>query len=253
MASSGRRVDIDVDKLPAYGLREDEFDDRLRRYGSSRYALDDENEEDDEDVRFPPDPDAWVIRNRVSQTEVGLHLGRFLLRSPIVDSNVVVTLAGHELTRRERPQFPVARYLTEKLGFDPRVNRVNVWRGHYSLRGATRKLVVTYDRLDGHVSARLTSGARLIVFVSGGRMHSARGSAEHRALYAAIGRAVTWTAARPTDRLAICVPRSAEFRKAIANFRKADGVRRLGILMLTVDRNTSDVGGLVDLESGMRH
>jgi hypothetical protein len=249
MASSGpgRRVELDLDTLPAYGLREDVFDDRLRRLGSLRYSGADDDEEDDEDVRYPRDPNVWVIKNRVSQTEVSLHLGRFLLRLPAVDSNVVVTLAGYELTRSERPQFPVADYLTGNLGFDPRVNRVNVWRGHYSLPGVARKLVVTYDRLDGHVSARLKSGDRLIVFVTGGLMHSERGSAEHRMLHAAIGRAATWTRARPTDRLAICVPRSARFRKAIAGLRKADGVRRLGILMLTVDRTTSDVSGLGDL------
>jgi hypothetical protein len=201
-----------------------------------------------EDAVYSPDPEVWVMRNRVSQTEVSLNLGRFLLQSPLTRGNVTVTLAGYELTRRERPQFPVARYLTEKLGFAPKANRRHVWRGHYSMRGAPQKLVVTFDRLEGHVSARLTNGDRLLVFVRGGRMHSERGSAEHRMVYSAIGRAATWAGARYADRLAICVPRSARFRKTLEDFRKAEGVRRLGIHMLTVDRTTGAVGGLEELE-----
>src|SRR3954464_8338798 len=144
MTSSGRSGDFD--DLPAYGLREDVFDDRLRA-GYSRY---DREDFPDEDVKYPPDPAVWLARNRVSQTEVSLHLGRTLLKSPIIDSNVVLTLAGYELTRSERPQFPVTRYLTEDLGFAPKVNRPKKWVGHYALPGVDRRLVLHYDRHDGH-------------------------------------------------------------------------------------------------------
>src|SRR3954463_10541785 len=127
MTSSGRSGDFD--DLPAYGLREDAFDDRLRA-GFSRYDPEDFVDEDEE---YPPDPAVWLARNRMSQTEVSLHLGRTLLNSPIIDSNVVLRLAGYELTRSERPQFPVSLYLTDTLGFTPKVNRPKKWRGHYSL------------------------------------------------------------------------------------------------------------------------
>ena len=205
------------------------------------------------DQAFVEDPAVWLAQTRMSQTEVGLRLGRFLLESPIIDSNVVVPLSGYELTRTERPQFPVTRYLTERLGFAPKVNRPYKWRGHYSLPGVERRLVVTFDVHGGHVSARLTTGNRLIIFVSAGPTASRRGSSEHRMLHAAIGRAVVWEGARPTDHIAVCVPRSGGFRKAIAEFRRADLVQRLGLLLLTVDRHTGVVGGsFEELESACR-
>jgi hypothetical protein len=232
------------DDLPAYGLREEAFEDWLRKNA----AMDKEVLEDELDEPDPPPLEEWMARNRVSQTEVSLNLGRFLLKSPAVKGNVTVTLAGYELTRHERPQFPVTRYLTEKLGFDPKPNRPHIWRGHYSMAGVARKLVVTFDRHEGHVSARLMDGNRLIVFVSGGSMHTRRGSAEHRMIHSAIGRAAAWTGAKRTDHLAICLPRAPRFRKTIEVYRQAEGVRRLGIHLLTVDRTQSVVGGFGDLE-----
>lgn len=234
----------DFDDLPAWGLREDVFDDRLREgyaFHEPRRPRADEN--------FSPEPEVWLNKARMSQTEVSLRLGRFLLRSPMIDSNVVATLGGAELTRMDRPQFPVTRCLTERLGFEPKVNRPNKWRGHYSLPGVERRLVVTFDRGSGHVSVRLVTGYRLIVFVSAGRLDLQRGPAARRMLHSAIGRAVVWPKARRTDHLAVCVPRSGPFRKAVAEFRKADRVRDLRLHLLTVDRATGTVGGLVDLET----
>lgn len=232
-----------LDDLPAWGLREDAFDDDLRRGNTlarERYRADED---------FSPDPEVWLNKPRMSHTEVSLRLGRFLLQSPIIGGNVVATLGGYELTRRESPQFPVARFLTEWLGFTPRVNRRYKWRGHYALPGVERRLVVTFDRLDGHISARLVTGNRLIVFLNGGLVNSASGSAERRMLHAALGRAMVWPGWRQTDHLAICVPRSGPFRRAIREFRLAHGVQRLGLHLLTVDRITGTVGGLVDLET----
>jgi hypothetical protein len=233
----------EFDNLSAWGFVDDVHEEALRRgLGFPARPNRKYNE------NFSPDPTVWLTQKRMSQTEVSLRLGTSLLKSPVIDSNVVLTLAGHEMTRTERPQFPVTRYLTERLGFAPKVNRPYKWRGHYSLPGAERRLVVTFDRLDGHVSVRLASGNRFIVFVSAGSLEPKAG-AERRMLRAAIGRAVAWPGARRTDVLAVCVPRSAAFRKAIAEFRRTEGVRTLGLHLLTVDRSTGSVGGLLDVET----
>jgi hypothetical protein len=251
------RIDLPVRHahMPAFGRHRPEFDDRPAR-GPFEDIFDDSLDDEFSGAELPlrakerysAEPDVWLAQTRMSQTEVSLRLGRFLLRSPMVASNVVVTLAGYELTRQEQPQFPVMRYLTERLGFAPKVNRPYKWRGHYALPGIERRLVLHLDPSFGHVCVRLATGNRLIVFVSGGTMGSKRGSSEHRTIHSTIGRAVVWGGARATDEIGICVPRSGRFRRAISEYRKADRVQRLGIHLLTVDRVTGDVSGLGDLE-----
>jgi hypothetical protein len=54
------------------------------------------------------------------------------------------------------------------------VNRRYKWRGHYALPGVERRLVVTFDRLDGHISVRLVTGNRLILFLNGGLVKLSR-------------------------------------------------------------------------------
>lgn len=227
----------------AWRLRDDAFEDAIFRGVdiSKRNRRYNEN--------FSPDPQVWLTNKRMSQTEVSLRLGRFLLESPIVYGTVMVTLAGYELTRTEHPQFPVRRYLVERLGFAPKVNRPTKWRGHYNRPGIDRTLFVTFNVHAGHLSAPLATGGRLIVFVSAGPTDSKRGSIEHRLLHSAIGRAVAWRGAKPTDEIAVCVPRSAPFRRVIDDFQKADRLQRLGLHLLTVDRITGTVSGRGALET----
>lgn len=77
--------------------------------------------------------------------------------------------------------------------------------------------------------------------MSAGLLADSRSPAEHKLLRAAIGRAITFELAEPTDVMAAVVPRSRRMRELAVRWRAAQGVSRAGILILTVDR-----AGMVD-------
>lgn len=260
------------DNLPAFGLREDARDDFLRRYSqpltpeqhkSVREALKAEralaraesnDEEDDDDERelgairraekYPKDPADWLIKPRMTQTEVSLRLAKYLITRKLVSSKVALTCAGYELTRRDMPRFPIHRFLTENLGLTARQNIGDKCRGSYIMKDRPQSLVIDFDRLNGHLITHLGSGQRLVVFASAGRVASSRSPAEHKQLRGAIGRALTWEGADALDLLAVCVPRSSQYLRLSMTFREAEGLKRARLIILTVDRHSGEVHGL---------
>jgi hypothetical protein len=250
-----RRRSDEYDDLPAVGLRQDEFDERLRK---SMRLTDEEREmlnrgalREPRQIRaienYSKDPADWLAESCMTQTEVALRLGRALIVSGTAQSKVVVTLAGNELTHREKPQFPVDRFLTEWLGFTRVRMRRESWEGAYRMNDQKRSLVLLdRDRFEGHIATRLSRQRRLIAFVSRGVTASTRSSGEHKWVRGVIARAATWDAG-PRDILAVCVPRSVQFSKVVRAFREREGIKRLRLRLLTIDRQTGDVGGLDDV------
>jgi hypothetical protein len=192
---------------------------------------------------YSKDPSVWLAQNKMTQTEVGLRVAAWLLNSGTAAAHVVYTLAGYELTRRENPLFPARRYLTDRLGFTTAIRERDEWRGAYLLPGCPHHLVVDWDRHAGQVITRLASGQRLVVFVSAGLLTSSRSPAEHHKFWQVIGRACTWPHADASDLLAVAVPRSERYRKLASEYRRAEGLARARIAVLTVDR-ASQVDGL---------
>src|SRR2546423_9461250 len=60
---------------------------------------------------YPADPAVWLASNHMTQTEVSLRLAHYLIAQKLVTTDITVALTGYELTRQERPRFPVVRYL----------------------------------------------------------------------------------------------------------------------------------------------
>ena len=253
----------DDDDRPAYGLRDDDFDDRLREETATRELReqaqldrrrrgrlrDDKNEPDDQDDDGEAYDDEqlgqlpWRAANRVTNTEVALFLGAALLRRPEITSNVNCFLSGYELTRSVR-RFDVESFLTRKFGFLPKQQAKGAWRGNYSIEGIRHKLVLKYSKLDPCITVRVRGRNRLVCFVAGGRIVS-DGHAEKGILRDLAGRAVNWEHATWSDFFLACVPRSETFRKAIAAGRNANGRQRLRLVYLMVERTT---GTVIDLE-----
>ena len=222
---------------------------------SEEYEYEDDDDEDDDNdrrqlfqlrraERYPVDPKDWIAKVRMTQTEVSLRLAQYLIAEQLVSTKVTLTLAGYELTRREKPRFPIDRYLVEHLGFKAKRAIKEECRGTYIMKERAHALVINWDKLDGHLITRLTSGQRLVVFVSAGRVASSRSSAEHKQLRAVIGRALTWEHADAHDLLAVCVPRSLRYLRLASIFRETEGVTRARLGILTVDRQTGQVHGL---------
>jgi hypothetical protein len=182
----------------------------------------------------PADPAVWLAATQMTQTEVSLRLARFLHAEGLSASDVDVALTGYELTRHERPRFPVVRFLTER-GF-ARCQGGEEWRGAYRLSGATHGLRLHSEPDAGDVVARLASGERFIAHVSRGLLADSRSPAEHKLLRGVLGRAITFEHTEPRDVQVVAVPRSKRFRLLAARWRGAVGVARAGVHILTVDR-----------------
>ena len=191
---------------------------------------------------YPADPAVWLNKNKMTQTEVALRLANYLLAQKLTATPVDVALTGYELTRRNRPIFPIVRYLTER-GYTPD-QLADDWRGTYLLKGATQPLRLTDDdEASADVITTLTSGRRLLAHVSRGSLASTRSPAEHKLLRGALGRALTNVNARCDDLLITAVPRSGRFRELAVQWRDAQGMLRSQVLIVTVDR-TGAVDGL---------
>lgn len=248
----------EMDNLPAYGLREDVRDDRLRsstkltaeeraKLREHARRMEEEADEDADDDDDPyEDPDfgrqAWRRASRVTTTELCMFLGGHLLHQPMITSNVNGWLSGHELKPGVR-QFDVDDFAVRKLGFSPKPQKKDDWRGNYMMKGVRHKLVLKHDKLDPCITVRLASRQRLAIFFAGGRMQST-GHAEPGVLRDLIGRAVSWRHMTPSDVIAVCVPRSEHFRRAVAAWCQMEGARRLRLHFLTVECYTSAITGL---------
>lgn len=225
------------------------------RIGQSGELIDDDDDDDEDDddstdafshatsdrlrrpERFAEDPSVWLAQHRMSQTEVGLRVASFLLSSGLAATPVVVLLAGYEMTRRERPQFPARRFLTDRLGLTTDIADPLEWRGAYHMKGRPHPLCLDWDKHAGHVATFLPSGQRLVVFVTAGLLRESRSPAEHARFWRVLGRAIASPLTDATDLLAVCVPRSERYRKLAAEFRQAEGILRSRLAVLTVDRN----------------
>ena len=230
--------DDENDRRPASGFREDAFDDRLRELNPPRPGRG--------PAKLTDLPKGAFKNTRMCQTENILRQRTAWRSAPLVIHDVLVTMAGYELVRREAKHFDVMTMMT-KWGYvrEPGNYEKDEWIGFYAKRDQPRKILLNFDKLDGHIIARLVTGQRLVVLVTAGSLAPTRSSTESKQLSSVIGRISRWKKGAPNDLFAIGLPRTERFRKLVAEAREAEGVRRLGLLFLLVDRG----GGFSGLPS----
>jgi hypothetical protein len=190
-----------------------------------------------------------ITNVRMTQTEVALRLARHLAESPLLDGIVFVQIGGAEVNRRgdDVAVFPVRNYLS-RWGFTKDRGRAKAkpkWIGFYTSSRSRRKLLLNFDKHDGHVTAVFADGRRLIVHCTAGNVGNTRSPAEHHDMNRAVGRAICWAGAKPDDVIAVCTPRSTRFRKMAAERSTSAGVKKVGLLFLNVDRG-GGIQGLSD-------
>jgi hypothetical protein len=215
--------------------------------------------------KYSPNPQAWLDSALMTRTEAALRLARHLLTAHLTASDVRVSLTGFELTHRERPKFPVQRFLAERACLPeapdtsnapgaPEATNANAssqsppndWRTRYIMKNVPHALVLDSQPGIGDVEATLADGRRLVAHVSRGRLSATRSPGEHKLLRAALGRALTFERYAPLDVGAAVIPRSPRFRELAARWRHSPIVVRAGLLILTVDR----VGNVEGIEFG---
>src|ERR1051325_6755716 len=266
----------DADHRPAFGLKDDVLDQELREETASRESREELQElrkrrprvRKSEDV-YDIDDDYiasqlmqqyrealdrpvydWRRSNRITSTEVAAVCGAGLLRSVEVTSNVKAFLSGHELTRDDQP-LDVQEFLEEKLGFLPKAQRKWEWEGNYSLPGIRHKLVLTRARRGPRLAGHLRRRWHLTIFFCGGRIKS-DGKAEAGMVRELFERARIAYIRRPHNTVmhgfGICVPRSADFRKAIlAEKKKPREFLEFEPAYLMVERVSGEVIGLKEM------
>ena len=195
-----------------------------------------------------PQPDevshAWLGAGRMTRTETSLRLGVQLIVEGLVDSDVSIALTGAEITKQQRPRFPVEDFLASCGAHRLDDDRWN-WRGNYMIAGATHALVLHDDVKVPRLVAKRRQGGRLIVEVAGGPAgKNTRSPTEHKTLRGVIGRAVTLDDVEPGELVAIAVPRSPQMRKLSVQFRAAPVFFKTGLAILLVDR----LGGVDGLQ-----
>jgi hypothetical protein len=167
--------------------------------------------------------------------------------------DVYLQLGGAELSRRgEGRAFKVGSYLS-RWGYTRDPSRPEAkpdWIGFYSHKRHGRRLLLNFDKFDGHVMAFFTTGRRLIVHCSAGNVKPTQSPSEVHDLNRTIGRAVGWHGNKPDDVIAVCIPRSERFRKLTAEKAAAVGIRRAGVRFLHVDRGGGILGLSEDLLDG---
>jgi hypothetical protein len=191
----------------------------------------------------------WRPGRDVSSTEIAGALVANLIRRKKIRSNVNAWIAGHELTREQRLDFPT--YATEKLGFRPKAQFKDDWRGTYSMAGIRYRVALKHNKAEPCITVRLIGGKRLVIFFAG-RSTTDSGRDEAAILRELLGRVATWTHCADGDVYAVAVPRSADFQRAIACVRDSIGVVPVGIHFLTVERAVCEVNGLDDLAGPLR-
>lgn len=202
-----------------------------------------------------PDPVVWLAQSLMTRTEAALRLARHLLTSHLATGDVQLRLAGREALVRDRPRFPVVRFLKERgcdlsePHPDPSTPKGEEWRGRYTMKCVPHALVLHSEHDHPDLVAPLANGSRLIAHVNRGRLTTSRSPGEHKLLRAALGRALTYPHYKPGDIAAAAVPRSQRYRTLAGEWRRAPAVVRAGLLILTVDR-AGNVDGLEPLEIG---
>jgi hypothetical protein len=162
--------DDENDRRPAWGLRDDAFDDNLRSANpprptkKSRESSDDPGELDDFGDNADPDdgpprrrgpakltahPNGAFKNSRMSQTETTLRTAHNLAKCPLIIHDVLVTMAGYEASRRNAPEFPVMPTMT-RWGYvrEPGNYKDGEWTGFYAKKDQPRKILLNFDRLN---------------------------------------------------------------------------------------------------------
>jgi hypothetical protein len=177
---------------------------------------------------------------RMSEAEVSLRVAFYLLDRDLAASDVDVAIDGAQNRTGETIHFSIAEFIAQNACTPVALSPS--WQGTYCRAGANVRVRIHSNPGRGDVVALLRSGHTLRVESKKGPLTRSQSSAEYPLLREAIGQLMTVEVAGENDILAVAVPKSAKFTELVARWRRAPLIRRLGIRLLTVDRENGVVG-----------
>jgi len=176
----------------------------------------------------------------MSEVEVSLRIAFYLLNHDIAASDVEVAIDGAQVKTGDTVHFSIAEFIAQNACVP--VSTAPSWQTTYSREGANFQIKVHSNPGRGDVVALLRSGHTLRVESKKGPLTRSRSSAEYPLLREAIGQLMTVRDVGDADILAVAVPKSPKFAELTARWRDAPLIRRLGIRLLTVDRENGVEG-----------
>jgi hypothetical protein len=180
---------------------------------------------------------------RMSEAEVSLRLAFYLLDCDLAASDAEVAIDGAQVKTGETIHFRIGDFIAQNACTP--VTDIPSWQGTYSRSGARFRVRIHCNPGRGDVVALLRTGHTLRVESKKGPLARSASSVEYPLLREAIGQLMTVEAAGDADILAVAVPKSARFTELTTRWRNAPLIRRLGIRLLTVDRENR-VEGLAE-------
>lgn len=171
---------------------------------------------------------------KMSEAEVSLRLAFYLLSGDLVASDVDVAIDGAQIRTGDVIHFGIAEFIAQNA-YAP-IASSSSWQGTYYRAGSRFRMRVHSNPGKGDVVALLQNGHTLRVESKKGPLMRSTSSAEYPLLREAIGQLMTVEVAGDKDILAVAVPKSPKFTELTARWRAAPLIRRLGIRLLTVDR-----------------
>jgi hypothetical protein len=158
----------------------------------------------------------------------------YLLRNRLATGIVDIAIDGAQDQRGGTVHSALADFL-EASGRTPQA--VKSWKGHHPVVGCKYGIRIHSTPGQGDVVAKLSSGRTLRAECKKGPLSRSRSSQEYPLLREAIGQLMTVDHVEPTDILAVAVPWSPKFAELTSGWRSAPLVRRIGIHLLTVNRD----------------
>jgi hypothetical protein len=212
------------------------------------------SDDEDEETTAPAPTDdelreVWLRAQRMTQSELLLRLGLYLIGTDDICGNVTVALRGREVSRSNAPKFPLRLFLRDRGA--QRVDTPSLssdWRGEYCVRDRRFNLCLSSDPVVADLEVEVGAGDRFLVFGAGGMLEATRSPAEDRVVNEVIGRALRHRNVNARDLIAVALPRSAAFRRIATSLEGAPRIVSNGLSMLLVDR-AGHVSGLPFLKS----
>jgi hypothetical protein len=174
------------------------------------------------------------VKKMMPEAEISLRLALGLIDQGLAKGRVDVAVDGAQVRTGQTVHFDPARFLGSAGWQCPCA--ADGWRGTYARDGVSTPLRVHATPGKGDVVARLSMGRTLRVECKKGPLSRSRSSQEYPLIREALGQLLTVEEVTDKDVLAVAVPHTDRFADLAARWRKAPLIMRLGIRILTVDR-----------------
>ena len=175
------------------------------------------------------------------EAETSLRLAFFLLQRKLTKF-VEIAIDGASVKTGEKEHFPIKAFLVESQ-CEPCEPTKGGWSGTYRHVPSGGMLRIHSTPGQGDVVAKLANGRTFRAESKKGPLVSSPSSQEYPLLREALGQLLTVSEIGEADVLVVAVPHSTKFAALAGRWRKAPLVHRLGIQILTVERN-NNVHGL---------